>query len=93
MKNKNKPSQKDSSKGFPKDFDARFDDGEETVDFSQGIATEGLSKTMKLPPMDVPAWLAVEIERLAQFQANSKASVVRQLLVEAIEARSHRLAS
>jgi hypothetical protein len=43
--------------------------------------------------MDVPAWLALEIERLAQFQANSKASVVRQLLVEALEARRRRIVS
>ena len=85
MKRKNKPKQKD--------FDEKFDAGEATVDFSSGVVTEGLSKTMKLPPMDVPAWLAVEIEHLAQFQANSKASVIRQLLVEAIEARKRRLAS
>lgn len=76
-----------------KAFDDRFDSGEETIDFANGIVTEGLSKTVKLPPMDLPAWLSVEIERLAQFQANSKASVVRQLLVEALEARKHRLAS
>lgn len=81
------------SKQKKKDFDESFDAGEETIDFSSGTRTEGLSKTTKLPPMDVPAWLAVEIERLAQFQANSKASVIRQLLVEAIEARKHRLAS
>lgn len=85
MKRKNKPKQKD--------FDEKFDGGEATIDFSSGVVTEGLSKTMKLPPMDVPAWLAVEIEHLAQFQANSKASVIRQLLVEAIEARKRRLAS
>lgn len=74
-------------------FDERFDAGEESVDFSSGVVTEGLSKTIKLPPMDVPAWLGAEIEHLAQFQANSKASVVRQLLVEAVEARKHRLTS
>lgn len=85
MKNRNKPKQKG--------FDERFDAGEEAIDFSGGTVTDGLGKTMKLPPMDVPAWLAVEIESLAQFQANSKASVVRQLLVEAIEARKRRLAS
>jgi hypothetical protein len=83
MKNKIKPK--------PKGFDERFDDGEASIDFSAGVVTAGLSKTVKLPPMDVPAWLAVEIEHLAQFQANSKASVVRQLLVEAIEHRNHRL--
>lgn len=85
MKKKRKPS--------TRDFDERFDAGEVTVDFSSGTLTAGLSKTLKLPPMDVPGWLAIEIERLAQFQANSKASVVRQLLVEAIEARRHRVAS
>ena len=76
-----------------KDFDERLDEGSEAVDFSSGVVTEGLGKTMKLPPMDLPAWLAMEIEHLAQFQANSKASVVRQLLVEAIEARKRRWAS
>ena len=84
MKKKAKQKQKDS-----KNFDERFDDGEESINFSSGIVTDGLSKSIKLPPMDVPAWLAVEIEHLAQFQANSKASVVRQLLVEAIQARKH----
>lgn len=81
------------SKQKKKGFDERFDAGEESIDFSSGVLTEGLSKTIKLPPMDVPAWLALEIERLAQFQANSKSSVVRQLLVEAIESRKHRFNS
>lgn len=85
MKNKNKPKKKG--------FDERFDAGQESIDFSSGILTEGLSKTMKLPPMDVPTWLAIEIEHLAQFQANSKASIIRQLLVEAIESRRHRFIS
>ncbi|MCC7343405.1 MAG: hypothetical protein IT573_00600 [Deltaproteobacteria bacterium] len=85
MKKKAKLKTKDS-----RDFDERFDAGEETIDFSSGVKTEGLSKTIKLPPMDVPAWLAAEIERLAALQANSKTSVVRQLLVEAIEARKRR---
>jgi len=85
MKKKNKQEKKG--------FDERFDAGVEVVDFSKGVVTEGLGKTLKLPPMDLPAWLALEIERLAQFQANSKASVVRQLLVEAVEARRRRLAS
>lgn len=84
---------KRKSKQEKKGFDKGFDAGDVSVDFSQGVVTEGLSKTIKFPPMDVPAWLAAEIERLAQFQANSKASVVRQLLVEAIEARKRRLAS
>lgn len=84
---------KKKNKRGKKGFDERFDSGQATVDFAHGIVTEGLSKTLKLPPMDLPAWLAMEIEKLAQFQANSKASVVRQLLVEAIEARNRRLAS
>lgn len=85
MKKKHKPG----SKGF----DERFDAGEAVIDFSSGTVTEGLSKAVKLPPLDIPTWLATEIERLARFQANSKASVIRQLLVEAIEARKHRFAS
>ena len=85
MKKKNKQKEKG--------FDERFDEGREVIDFSVGKLTEGLSKTMKLPPMDVPTWLALEIERLAQFQANSKTSVIRQLLVEALEARKRRLVS
>lgn len=84
MRKKNKPE--------IKDFDQRFDEGRETIDFSSGAVTTGLSQTIKFPPMDVPAWLAVEIERLAQFQANSKASVIRQLLVEALETRRQRFA-
>lgn len=83
---------KKKSKLEKKDFDQRFDDGEEVIDISSGLLTEGLGKTIKLPPMDIPTWLAIEIERLSRFQANSKASVVRQLLVEAIEARKRRLA-
>ncbi len=79
MKKKNKLKKKG--------FDERFDEGREVIDFSGGHVTRGLSKTIKLPPLDVPAWIAMEIERLAQFQANSKASVVRQLLVEAVERR------
>lgn len=85
MKNKSRPKQKG--------FDEQFDAGKVVVDFSSGISTEGLSKTIKFPPMEVPSWLAIEIERLAQFQANSRASVVRQLLVEAIEVRQLRLKS
>ncbi len=85
MKKKNKQEKKG--------FDERFDAGEEAIDFSNGIVTEGMSKTIKLPPMDVPTWMVMEIERLAQFQANSKASIIRQLLVEGIESRKRRLAS
>jgi len=80
---------KQSKKGFDEQFDA----GKAAVDFSSGTVTQGLSKTIKLPPMDIPAWVGAEIERLAQFQANSKASIVRQLLVEGIEARKWRMVS
>jgi len=76
-----------------KGFDENFDSGEALIDFSFGTMTEGLSKTFKLPPMDIPVWLSMEIERLAKFQANSKAAIVRQLLVEAIQARQHHVVS
>ena len=85
MKKKNKQKKKG--------FDEAFDSGKVSIDFTSAIPTEGLTETIKFPPIDIPAWLAAEIERLAQFQANSKSSVVRQLLVEAIEARKRRLAS
>ncbi len=68
-------------------FDERFDESHEEIDFSKGTRTDGLSKVVKLPPITIPAWLAAEIESLSQLQANSKASVIRQLLVEAIEAK------
>ena len=83
---------KKNSKRKPRDFDERFDAGEVAINFSTATPTEGLSKTMKFPPMDLPMWLAAEIEQLARFQANSKASVIRQLLVEAVEARRVRVA-
>lgn len=79
MQKKNKPSLKD--------FDQAFDKGKETIDFSRGIVTEGLSQVVKLPPLSIPAWLALEIEKLSKIQANSKAAIVRQLLVEAVQAR------
>lgn len=85
MKKKNKQKEKG--------FDERFDAGKASIDFSSGTVIEGLSKTTKLPPLEVPNWLAIEIEHLAQFQANSKASVVRQFLVEAVEARKRRSVS
>jgi len=69
------------------DFDRDFDEGKVAVDFSSGILTHGLSQVVKLPPLNIPAWLALEIEKLSKIQANSKASVVRQLLVEAVEAK------
>lgn len=69
------------------DFDRAFDKGEVSIDFRSGVVTEGLSQIVKLPPLSIPAWLSLEIENLSKLQANSKASVVRQLLVEAISAR------
>ena len=68
-------------------FDDAFDSGKIGVDFSGGLVTEGLGKLVKVPPMTIPAWLALEIENISKLQANSKASVIRQLLVEAIEAK------
>lgn len=70
-----------------KDFDRAFDEGKVSIDFRSGIVTEGLSKVVTFPPLTLPAWLALEIENMAKMQANSKASVVRQLLVEAVRGR------
>jgi len=70
-----------------KDFDERFDQGIEAIDFTKGVLTEGLSRLVKIPPMNIPAWLNFEIEKISKIQANSKASVIRQLLVEAIRAK------
>lgn len=70
-----------------RDFDEAFDRGEAAIDFSNGILTEGLSKVVKIPPMNIPFWLAAEIENISKLQANSKSSVIRQLLVEAIQAK------
>ncbi len=81
---------KKRSKLKSKDFDEQFDAGTAPIDFSGGVKTAGLSKTIKLPPMDVPAWIAAAVARIAQFQANSKTAVIRQLLVEALEARLRR---
>ena len=78
---------KRKSKHELKDFDKAFDKGKIGIDFSKGIITEGLSNIVKLPPLSIPAWLALEIETLSKIQANSKSSVVRQLLVEAIQAK------
>jgi hypothetical protein len=69
------------------DFDAAFDSGEISVDFHGGILTEGMSRLVKLPPLSIPTWLALEIETISKVQANSKSSVIRQLLVEAIDAK------
>lgn len=76
-------------KGKPKleEFDRQFDEGKTEIDFSEGITTPGLSQLIKLPPMSIPAWLALEVEQLAKRQANSRTAVIRQLLVEAIEHR------
>lgn len=74
-------------------FDELFDAGKVAVNFSHGVMTKGLSRTIKLPPLDVPGWLGLLIGRIAEFQANSRASVIRQLLVEAIEGRQRRLAA
>lgn len=70
-----------------KDFDEAFDKGDAGIDFSEGVLTEGLSKVVKLPPLNIPAWLAMEIENLSKLQANSKSAIVRQLLVEAVQAK------
>ena len=67
-----------------KDFDQAFDEGDVSIDFRSGVRTEGLGKVVKFPPLSIPVWLAVEIEGLSKVQANSRASVVRQLLVEAV---------
>lgn len=73
------------------DFDRNFDEGKISIDFSGGVVTNGLSQVVKLSPMTIPAWLSVEIEHLSKMQANSKASVIRQLLVEAIKAKYQHL--
>lgn len=69
------------------DFDAAFDAGEASIDFRDGVLTEGMRHLVKLPPLSIPAWLALEIETISKLQANSKSSVIRQLLVEAIDAK------
>jgi hypothetical protein len=79
MKKKNKQNKKD--------FDKNFDNGEEIVDFSDGIITDGLNKVIKIPPMTIPAWLNAELEKLSLLQANPKTAIIRQLLVEALMTR------
>lgn len=83
MKKKNKQKNKD--------FDKEFDNGHAVIDFSGALRTEGLSQVIKLPPLTIPAWLNVEIEKMAKLQANSKSSVIRQLLVEALSLRGQRV--
>ncbi|HLG19092.1 MAG TPA: hypothetical protein VI895_04655 [Bdellovibrionota bacterium] len=73
------------------DFDQAFERGEVSIDFSKGLVTEGLSKMVKLPPIDIPSWLAVEIEKISKLQGNSRSSVIRQLLSAAVE--GHRKAA
>ena len=53
-----------------KDFDEDFDKGEIGIDFKNGILTEGLSKVVKIPPMTIPAWVALEIEKLSKIHDN-----------------------
>lgn len=66
-------------------FDEAFDKGDVSINFERGIVTAGLSKVVKLPPITIPAWLALEIDMLSKLHANSKAAIIRQLLVEAIQ--------
>ena len=82
---------KKKSKLNNKDFDKEFDSGRAAIDFSGASRTEGLSQVIKLPPLTIPAWLNAEIEKMAQLQANSKSSVIRQLLVEALSLRQQRV--
>ncbi|MBF0106393.1 MAG: hypothetical protein HQM16_13835 [Deltaproteobacteria bacterium] len=82
---------KKKNKQKSKDFDKDFDEGRAIIDFSSSLRTEGLSQVIKLPPLTIPAWLNAEIEKIAQLQANSKSSVIRQLLVEALSLRGQRV--
>ena len=75
---------KKQSKSKIKNFDQAFDDGKASVNFTNGVLTKGLSNLITLPPLTIPGWLNAELERIAQLQANSKAAIVRQLLVEAL---------
>ena len=65
-------------------FDEAFDRGELPIDFSSGVVTEGLSKVVKIPPLAIPSWMALEIDNIAKLQGNSRAAVIRQLLQESI---------
>ena len=82
---------KKKSRQKSKDFDNDFDDGNILIDFSQSVKTEGLSKVIKLAPLTIPTWLNLELEKIAQMQANPKSAVIRQLLVEALSLRHERL--
>lgn len=79
MKKKIKPNKKD--------FDEIFDNAKEPIDFSGGTVTTGLSQSFKLPPLNIPSWVVAKIDQIATLQANSRAAVVRQLLVEALQHR------
>ena len=70
-----------------KAFDESFDQGEVEIDFSSGFVTEGLGKTIKLPPLDIPSWMHLEISRLAKRQGNNRSSVIRQLLYASLMRR------
>lgn len=82
---------KKKSKQKIEDFDRAFDSGRITVDFSEGVITNGLSQVVKISHLVIPLWLSAEIEMISKIQANSKSSVLRQLLVEAIEARKRQV--
>lgn len=83
---------KKKNKQKPKGFDQAFDEGRVMVDFSHGIMTDGLSKHVKLPPIDIPSWMAIEIDQLAKLQGNTRSAVIRQLLVESLR-KKYNLAS
>ena len=76
-----------------KEFDEAFDNGEVEIDFSKGIVNQGLSKFVKLPPIDIPSWLALEIEKIAKLQGNTRAAVIRQLLTMAVEEKQRKASS
>jgi hypothetical protein len=78
---------KKKSKLSKKDFDQEFDSGKIAVDFSKGVKTSGLGRLVKIPPMTIPAWMSAEIESMAKLQANTKTSIIRQLLVEGIRSK------
>ena len=77
MTKKNKPK--------TKDFDTAFDNAETSIDFSQAVKTKGLSKTVKLAPLNIPGWMAAEIDNLSKHQANPRSTVIRQLLTAGLK--------
>ena len=72
------------------DFDQAFERGDIGIDFSKGLRTKGMKSLTKLPPMEIPSWLVLEIESIAKIQGNTRASVIRQLLTEALELKVQR---